>query len=372
MTNQPRCTVDPIKDCTCYNIVEAGLGWAFDAKRFDQQQDILKEFAPTPEFPNNPPKCNGLGTTTYATVDAIADAIDDFCSQSFVGDPNKPGPSKKYNENKPNWLEFRVDWKAAFTMAGDECRVLFKTISDGCDGNQPVFNPHNVKHGGVIEHPKGAILRLTPKSGSNPQCEGPSYDNKNWIDRDAAKIAATEFCTGHTLKNKAGEQATQESTVWNSYKVTVGALWIKDFNLEVQDCIDQLVGVAVDGCNGNDPINNPTNKKYGAPFLNQDGVLLALVPTNKPSEYPPDEKDTKGNIIEPKCNDGDRNIWPPPEEMEKAINDFCVDGHDFGTGKHSWRSGFVQLKIEISAKEVDAQSTYQQGQSVCRSVLLYP
>ncbi|KAK2810426.1 hypothetical protein FQN50_002915 [Emmonsiellopsis sp. PD_5] len=363
-----KCTVDPNKNCNCLPVGHAGYSWPFNADALDQQQEFLLPYAPLPDFPNNPPECNGLGTTEYADPDVAVEAMDDFCGNAaLVGDPNKPGPSKEYNANGKNWLELKIDWKAGFTMAPDECFVLFKTIADGCDGNEPLFNRYNYKHGGSIEHPKGAILTFTPKSGGkNPACEPTPYDGKNWIDRDAAQTAISEFCYNHDLNGVKGDRAKADLTIGSSYEVTIAALWTRDVRVDPEVCVDKILRVAVDACAVGNPFDNPTNKKYFSTFLNtDDGVVYAVAPRNQPDEYPPDEINPSGDIIEVEC-DADKGPYPEAGLMQKAIDEYCIDGNDYGEGTWGWNSGWWSLKLTISTSEVDGEATYRQGQSVCR------
>ncbi|KAK2748215.1 hypothetical protein FQN55_004491 [Onygenales sp. PD_40] len=363
-----KCTVDPNKDCDCYRVGEIGPGWPFDAEALDQQQELLLPYAPLPDFPNNPPKCNGLGTTEYADPEAAVEAMNDFCgSAALVGGPNKPGLSKEYYANGENWLELKIDWKAGFTMGSDECFVLFKTIADGCDGNEPLFNRYNYKHGGSIKHPKGAILTFTPKAGGgNPACEPTPYDGKNWIDRDAAEVAISQFCYNHDLNQVKGERAEADLTSGNSYQVTVGALWTRDVGVDPEDCIDKLLHVAVDGCAGNNPFNNPTNKKYFSTLFNtDDGIMYAIAPRNQPDEYPPDEINHSGDVIEVEC-DGEASPSPDAGMLQKAMDEYCIDGNNYGKGLWVQPASILSLKLTISTSEADGQATYQQGDSVCR------
>jgi hypothetical protein len=365
-----RCLLDPNQNCDCYTVRSAGWSWPFDPARLDQQQDILTPFEPLPDFSNIAPKCNGIGTSTWGEVLAIDDAINDFCgAKNIVGSPNAPGPSKEYNQGAAkNWMQLRIDWKSGFAMGADECVALFEIISAGCDGNEPTFNPHNLKHGGSIDHPKGATLTLTPKSGTNPICEGIPYKDKNWIDRDAAGTAAYEFCNKHVLDQKAGGRATEDATISLSYKTLVGALWTKDASMSVQDCIDRILHIAVDGCDGNDPINNPTNKKYGSTFADGSGIVFAIFPSNMPPEFPPDELDPHGNLIQPVCDGGEPSA-NPSFILDQSLDDYCVDGHDFGERTYEFVDGSLPPRaanLRIATDKLDALKVYGQGPSVCR------
>ncbi|KAK2790650.1 hypothetical protein FQN51_002477, partial [Onygenales sp. PD_10] len=363
-----KCTVDPNKDCDCYPVGEIGPAPLFDPEALDQQLEFLLPYAPLPDFPNNPPKCNGLGTPEYADREAAVEAMNDFCgSATLVGGPNKPGLSKEYHANGKNWLELKIDWKAGFTMGSDECFVLFKTIADGCDGNEPLFNRYNYKHGGSIKHPKGAILTFTPKrGGKNPACEPTPYDGKNWIDRRAAVTGISEFCYNLNLNQVKGERAEGEFPFGNSYKFMLAALWTRDANVDPKDCVDKLLHVAVDGCAGGNPFNNPTNKKYFSTFLNtDDGMLYAIAPENQPDEFPPDEINADGDAIEVQC-DNYVSFYPGNDLTQKAIDEYCIDGNDYGEREWYWTAGLLTFKLTISTNEVNGEATYQQGDSVCR------
>ncbi|PGH21349.1 hypothetical protein AJ80_03400 [Polytolypa hystricis UAMH7299] len=362
-----KCLVEPNKGCECYPIGIIKDGLSFDPKFLAKQQEVLRPFAPAPESKNKPPKCNGLGTSTYAETRAIADAAKEFCGAGTIkADPKRAGLVKDYNKNSKNWIQLEMVSTKSFDMPASECVGLFKILSDGCDGNEPLFNPNNYKHGGSIEHPDGAILKITPKSGKNPICEPMPYEDKNWITRDAARFAATDLCHNHSLKHKARNRLTATTTVEKLYKIEMGILWTKDGDLNERECIDNFVKIAADGCAGNDPKNNPSNRKFRSTFLNDDGILFAIGPRSKLAEYPPNGKDRDGKVIEPKC---DKLVsWKPKREEplgEKTINAYCVDGKDYGVGIRN-HYDIPLFGTRITTKEVDAEKTYQQGERVCR------
>ncbi|KAK2784160.1 hypothetical protein FQN53_008769 [Emmonsiellopsis sp. PD_33] len=362
------CTMDPNKGCRCYPLVEIDHSESFDPVSWDAAQNILLAAS----FPNNPPKCNGLGSRNYVEHDSIPAAIEDFCgASSWLADQSIEGPRKEYNTDNKNSLRLEMHWTGHFTMAADECRFLFQTIADGCDGNEPVFNPHNYKHGGRIDHPQGATLVMTPLSGIQPACEPLPYAGKNWIDRDAAYGAALEVCNSNDLNLQPGGRITAETTAAKTYSFKIGILSTTGAKITSEDCLAQF-RATLDSCAGNDPINNPSNKKFGSAFSNYDGTVYSFWPLNSPPEFPPEAKDLSGRSITPHCDDGN-GIFLSSADLETWISNYCVDGRDFGSSSSDFWLPFNQYyHLEIATGEVPApEKVYPWGISVCRQVIQY-
>ncbi|KAL8701120.1 MAG: hypothetical protein Q9201_005085 [Fulgogasparrea decipioides] len=97
-----------------------------------------------PAQPPTPPKCHGVGRDTWMlSRDQAASAAEQFCKQDVK--------DKEYFQSSADSVKLSVhntdDSKALKTI--DDCVGKFKVIIDGCDGNDPVNNPHNYKFGGI-------------------------------------------------------------------------------------------------------------------------------------------------------------------------------------------------------------------------------
>lgn len=127
----------------------------------------------------------------------------------------------------------------------------------------------------------------------------------------------------------------------------------------------------MDGCDGNDPLGNPTNQKYGGTYVNSNGMAYAFTPMNQAPTFPPNGIDTYGNTINPSCV-SDNGAWPNPGQIDDAISQYCVDGAPLGTtgdDSNNGQRGLYTVHVHVSSQEMmqwDAEGVYQQGGSVCR------
>jgi hypothetical protein len=91
------------------------------------------------------------------------------------------------------WLEINVTHTNpnSFTITSEQCSTLLYRVLDSCDGLNP-NNPNNLKHGGSIEHPAGAILSITPKTGIQPYCN--TYKTGKWNNINLGISVAASLC----------------------------------------------------------------------------------------------------------------------------------------------------------------------------------
>lgn len=47
------------------------------------------------------------------------------------------------------------------------------------------------------------------------------------------------------------------------------------------DCVQRFQGAVIDGCDGNDPVNNPHNYKYGSTLTTGDGWVYSMTPLSR-------------------------------------------------------------------------------------------
>lgn len=126
--------------------------------------------------------------------------------------------------------------------------------------------------------------------------------------------------------------------------------------------------VPLDGCDANDPINNPDGNKYGGFYATGDGVVINVVPNAEPPVFPPDEVDTNGNPISPICA-ATKGYWVDEATTNTAIAAYCVDGNPIGNtgpGTLYGGSGIPGTYVHVTSALLDAAATYQQGSTVCR------
>jgi hypothetical protein len=50
------------------------------------------------------------------------------------------------------------------------------------------------------------------------------------------------------------------------------------------NCVDNFVNILMDGCDGNDPINNPHNYKFGGNLTTPDGWLYEMEPLHNQTD----------------------------------------------------------------------------------------
>jgi hypothetical protein len=329
-------------------------------------------------------KCNGLTHQYYIEKEALENRIKEFCDsrKSFEGH-KKTSIGERYNEGKANDVVLSMDFAQHTTISKSECHRYMMMFAGHeyhtCDPHYPILNRHNWKHGGKVHIPhKDVTFGVEPKSGNNPACEPFPYyhlvnrerKEKPWADRDSMKRMISSFCERFN-RNPHREAGTHEARGYvygsGSYKVHIAALWTDDFSISSKYCEEQLLHIAVDGCHGNEPIYNPTNKKYGSRVIVQGKLLLSIQPYSVPDEYPPKEIDQHGHFIEPKC-DKPKHGDPPKDKVTELIKEYCTAETQVGDKKIvHWTFGPDALCLKASSTWA-SPNAYRQGASVCRDV----
>jgi hypothetical protein len=131
----------------------------------------------------------------------------------------------------------------------------------------------------LVEQPQDQHDELDPKSvpsvADRNSCHGISGDY--WvISRDTAIENVGNFCG----------QAEQTKT-YNEGSVNELELSVKNIHVDGQgpmdapDCVARFSNAVIDGCDGNDAINNPHNYKFGSTFTTGDGWEFKMTPLSK-------------------------------------------------------------------------------------------
>ncbi|KAK6859188.1 hypothetical protein PG995_005041 [Apiospora arundinis] len=119
-----------------------------------------------PPAPPAPPvkdenKCHGIGGDTWVmSRDFAVENVKAFCGQREK--------KVRYNTGSVNELELSV-WKKGDDSKGPadapDCQGRFqRAVIDGCDGGDPVNNPHNYKFGATLTTADGWSYKLEPLS----------------------------------------------------------------------------------------------------------------------------------------------------------------------------------------------------------------
>src|SRR5436190_22505673 len=110
----------------------------------------------------------------------------------------------------------------------------------------------------------------------------------------------------------------------------------------------------IHNCDHNQPIVNPTDKKFGGTYVEDKRLVIIVSPETNPDEFPPDDRDPDGNIINPSC-DSDKQPWPAnggTGEMDEGIDEYCQEGNNLGPYDHSFTVGFYTVHIRLDSYTV--------------------
>lgn len=114
----------------------------------------------------------------------------------------------------------------------------------------------------------------SPPPEEENACHGVSGDY--WImSREVAVENVKDFCS-----------QTEDIKTYNVGSVNELELSV-EFNSEpgsptdAPDCVGRFQNAVIDGCDGNDPINNPNNYKFGSTLTTTDGWQYKMVPLSK-------------------------------------------------------------------------------------------
>lgn len=114
-----------------------------------------------------------------------------------------------------------------------------------------------------------------PPAADKNVCHGVSGDT--WVvSRDVAANNVKDFCgqTDHTKKYNVGSDNELELSVKSLSDASKSP---KD----TPDCVGRFTRAILDGCDGNDKVNNPRNYKYGGTFTSGDGWEYKMTPLAK-------------------------------------------------------------------------------------------
>lgn len=304
-------------------------------------------------------QCFGLGSIPYITNEVGHKAVDEYCGTAIVSGKKGDRKTAYFNRDTPDMVSLSIYYDDDVMISSDECKDFFNHLLSHCDGNEPL-NYENLKHGGKYEHPKGATFEIAPYYGANPRCNGNKY--KKWVDREVGNDKIMQFCKESSLR---GEKGSRPSTVYNkgrNTELSITAYWTRDNPISFDDCVWQLQ-VALDNCDGNDPINNPLNNKYGGTFTNQ-GLVMVLTPNvEEPPTFPPDAIAPDGSEIIPQCGGGHENS---EDDLMKGAEEFCKDGHEFYTYEYHSNPKPLDIILKYTASPIDQDDVYKQGSPVCR------
>ncbi|CAG8972802.1 hypothetical protein HYALB_00007727 [Hymenoscyphus albidus] len=149
-----------------------------------------------------------------------------------------------------------------------------------------VFHPQNPLHEKirdlVLDHYTDAMGGLsTPPTIPPPivieknECHGISGDT--WVMHVDTVIGNVDtFC------NQDAREVTYNKDSVDELKLSVKAP--NDQNKGAKDapnCADRFKGVVINGCDGNDPTNNPHNYKFGSTLTTSDGWQYTMTPLSK-------------------------------------------------------------------------------------------
>jgi hypothetical protein len=115
----------------------------------------------------------------------------------------------------------------------------------------------------------------SPPAADKNACHGVSGDY--WVmSRDVAVDNVKDFCgqTDQTKKYNVGSVNELELSVKDVSDSTKGP---KD----APDCVGRFTNAVIDGCDGNDPINNPHNYKFGSTLTTADGWEYKMTPLSQ-------------------------------------------------------------------------------------------
>lgn len=114
-----------------------------------------------------------------------------------------------------------------------------------------------------------------PKPEEKDECHGISGDY--WVmSRDVAIDNIRDFCSqGHKIKEYNADSV-------NNLQLSVRSLLDDSKGAsDAPDCASRFQSKVIDDCDGNDPVNNPHNYKFGATFTSSDGWEYTMRPLSK-------------------------------------------------------------------------------------------
>ncbi|CAG8959636.1 hypothetical protein HYFRA_00001539 [Hymenoscyphus fraxineus] len=367
-----KCTSTEKPGCKCHETTYIIPGYPFDESRLDSQQKVLELVSQNPlniSPKDNNPICKGIATQNWIQRDIGSTAIETYCNSQGQSVPAGEKREATYNSGVDKVL-ISTNYRADAIISPEACKILLYKVLDDCDGGNP-DNPGNWKHGGSIEYRNVATLSFIPQGSPKPYCNpyGSPPGSAPWVDIGVGIDAVNQFCGYFSLVGQKGKRNAFTYNKGSNAEITLSMLFTQDYIFSTNTCIAAM-RLPLDACGHNDPINNPDGNKYGGIFITPEGVIIQVTPNVTPPVYPPDSIALDGSSIQPKCVTGDSK-WLHVDELNQAVNAFCVDGHPLSTWSTVYyrRSLHVSLNIRfsLSAKQVDTGKTYKQGPTVCRA-----
>lgn len=124
-------------------------------------------------------------------------------------------------------------------------------------------------------HGTGSDSPPPPPAEDKNVCHGVGGDY--WVmSRDVAIDNVKDFCgqTDHTKKYNGGSVNELELSVKKLDDDTKSPE-------DSPDCVGRFTNAVIDGCDGNDPVNNPFNYKFGATLTSGDGWEYKMTPLSQ-------------------------------------------------------------------------------------------
>jgi len=215
------------------------------------------------------PKCNGVSTNTYAAEAAVTQAVKDFCSDQGNLHGNQDTTTSKSFNNK---IKLTIYWPTKsggdfsnWDISTDECQKDFGPTVSGCDGNDAVHNPADLKHGGVYRSDAGLKYTYQPLKGDpfEKSCNGWDSGQKAFMKPDILKQNVLDVCA-HAAQFATGGKEGQYSNSYNSNTDDAAFLkvaWAAGTSLSADNCVNDMSELN-SGCDG-DPILNQFDFKWG-------------------------------------------------------------------------------------------------------------
>ena len=203
-------------------------------KNFKALDEIQEAFKASEQrtLDNINPTCKGIGTQTYIERDVAAKTIVQFCASNRSGSRATAQASGGSDS-----MYLTITFDGEFTVSKDQCKILFYSILDSCDGDSP-DNPANFKHGGSLKYAPKATLTVDPKSGSNPYCNS-GHSNKR-VDLNVGVDAITRFCRDTSFGGTKGERHAVTYNKGQSSEVAISLAFTQDrTGLDYNTCVNQ-------------------------------------------------------------------------------------------------------------------------------------
>ncbi|KAK8039453.1 hypothetical protein PG993_007864 [Apiospora rasikravindrae] len=205
-----------------------------------------------------------------------------------VTEPLEKGASKVTLGKNQTYASYENQVFDALEVSGDpNQKGAFDFIWRGVGNRVKVFHPQVPLHEKIrdlvldayVEDLKGngdgGGSTSPPKPDEN-KCHGVSGDM--WVmSRDQAVDNVKDFCKQTQSKIKYNEDSVNELEL----SVSKDGASDKSSPKDAPDCEGRFTKAVIDGCDGDDKVNNPHNYKFGATLKTGDGWTYTLKPLSK-------------------------------------------------------------------------------------------